>query len=463
MKTNQFLFAALTAAFLSVASFSASQVTIGGGDAPKAGVVLDLNSTTKGGLLLSNVELTALDVIPTTFPNASAISQTEKQALAGMVVYNTFDYLEPNGDGLYVWDGNKWNYIGGSDGMLAYTTISAPTCSSAVPSVSFFAYNLGADVARLHADYPGMSPAKQQIAYLATCAYDATDATVWGDLYQWGRIADGHEKRNSPTYQGPLYLASDVDGNGQPIAGKGKSEFIMAIDNTPNDWYELQNNNLWGNGRLVDYNFSSADGGAVPDGSGGYYQKPVKTVNDPCPSGWRVPTQDEWERLGNYGCGDPQNVTGRVPEGSTNMPATGQATTTRGSGNELTWVPVKGGKVSNGWANSAGNLGGYAVYKTDVWNAATTVSSGYFYNVTWSSTDKRLYDAAAPEPLLFLPTAGGRYHSDGTFEYVGEGGRYWSGSISDYSVRVMHIDLYNVNPSNYLYRGSGMSVRCVKE
>jgi uncharacterized protein (TIGR02145 family) len=115
MKTNLFLFAAFTAAFLSGASFSAAQVTIGGGDAPKAGTILDLNSTTKGGLVLSNVELTSLTAIPASFPNASAISNP--QLLAGMMVYNLNDFLAPNGVGIYIWDGNKWNYTGGSDGI----------------------------------------------------------------------------------------------------------------------------------------------------------------------------------------------------------------------------------------------------------------------------------------------------------------------------------------------------------
>ncbi|MDR1592509.1 MAG: hypothetical protein LBS16_06475, partial [Prevotellaceae bacterium] len=128
MKTNQFIFAALAAAFLSGANYAAAQVTIGGSDAPKAGTILDLNSTTKGGLLLSNVELKAVNAIPASFPNASAITDdAHKQALAGAMVWNTNDEFPLNGDGLYSWDGSKWIYIGGSDGVCIPTGVGTFT------------------------------------------------------------------------------------------------------------------------------------------------------------------------------------------------------------------------------------------------------------------------------------------------------------------------------------------------
>ncbi|MDR1591421.1 MAG: hypothetical protein LBS16_00840 [Prevotellaceae bacterium] len=122
MKTNLFLFAALTAAFLSVASFAAAQVTIGGSDLPKAGTIVDLNpqNGVKGGLALSNVSLTDLEKIPVgdnLFPGIDGTNDNVNSNLTGAIVWNTNDNLLINGDGLYLWDGNKWNYIGGSDGL----------------------------------------------------------------------------------------------------------------------------------------------------------------------------------------------------------------------------------------------------------------------------------------------------------------------------------------------------------
>ncbi|MDR1592706.1 MAG: LamG domain-containing protein [Prevotellaceae bacterium] len=108
MKLKTFLFAAFVAAFLSGANYAAAQVTMGGGDPPKAGTILDLNSTTKGGLLLSNVALTDLNTIPVGFPGINSsgdVNDDVKAKLTGAIVYN----IDPKFClGVYVWNGNKW-------------------------------------------------------------------------------------------------------------------------------------------------------------------------------------------------------------------------------------------------------------------------------------------------------------------------------------------------------------------
>lgn len=86
-------------------------------------------------------------------------------------------------------------------------------------------------------------------------AQSSTDALSYGDLYQWGRPADGHQKRNSAT----TWTASSTD---QP----GHSSFILVLSN-PEDWRSPQNNNLW---------------------------QGVNGVNNPCPPGYRLPTEAEW-------------------------------------------------------------------------------------------------------------------------------------------------------------------------
>ncbi|MDR1591525.1 MAG: fibrobacter succinogenes major paralogous domain-containing protein [Prevotellaceae bacterium] len=475
MKQKRFYSVAIVATFLSVATFSVAQVTIGGGEPPKAGTILDLNSTTKGGLQLSNVNILDLEKIPVgvnLFPGIISGSGGDTDdnlnaKLVGTIVWNLNNDLVPNGSGLYVWNGTKWDYFGGRDGLAVpppSVTISAPRCRSIyVPNVTFMHYNLGADTTKFNTgEYATLSHPKRQIRYLAVCDLDKVDY-VYGDIYQWGRKADGHEKRNSerfPTDNNQVEngAISDFDADGQPSAASGAVGKFIKHNKLPMDWRIPQKHDLWGNGESIDFNFGSAEGGSVPDSLGGFYQKPVKTVSDPCPVGWRIPTEDEFERLANYDCRpDTTSSLCKVPAGQ-KMPDTGHATTTRGAGNELTWVPVTGGKAGH-WANIVARSGGYAIYKTSVWNAAID-AGGYLNGVDWSSTTKRLYDAAAPEPLLFLPGAGSRNSKEGDINNSAT--FYWVSTVRDTGT-------YFANPSHYGFslgfldfRSYGFIVRCVK-
>jgi uncharacterized protein (TIGR02145 family) len=87
-------------------------------------------------------------------------------------------------------------------------------------------------------------------------ATSSTDAASYGDLYQWGRGTDGHEKRTSGTTT--TLATSDTPGHG---------DFITTWT-SPVDWRSPQNDNLW---------------------------QGVNGINNPCPSGYRLPTQAEWE------------------------------------------------------------------------------------------------------------------------------------------------------------------------
>lgn len=87
-------------------------------------------------------------------------------------------------------------------------------------------------------------------------ATSSTDSLAYGDLYQWGRAADGHQKRDSE-------ITSTLSDTDQP----GHESFIMSQD-PPYDWRSPQNNDLW---------------------------QGVNGINNPCPAGYRLPTQAEWE------------------------------------------------------------------------------------------------------------------------------------------------------------------------
>ena len=107
------LFLLLFFVVLGAVSISA-QVRIGGDAEPEKGAVLDLNASAPGdyvgGLLLPNVQLTALSSFPADFTSATEINDnpTLKTQLAGLLIYNTGGtYLS----GVYVWNGTEWKRL----------------------------------------------------------------------------------------------------------------------------------------------------------------------------------------------------------------------------------------------------------------------------------------------------------------------------------------------------------------
>lgn len=97
------------------------------------------------------------------------------------------------------------------------------------------------------------------------------DFANYGDLFQWGRKADGHQL---------IIRAGATDGD---MSGKNGTTTTLATSitpnhnqfvingNDPNDWLATQDSTLW---------------------------KGANLTNNPCPAGWRVATQGEWAAEG---------------------------------------------------------------------------------------------------------------------------------------------------------------------
>jgi uncharacterized protein (TIGR02145 family) len=85
-------------------------------------------------------------------------------------------------------------------------------------------------------------------------ATSVTDVNAYGDLYQWGRGSDGHQCRNSAT-------TSALSSSDQPA----NADFILSSV-SPYNWLVAENTNLW---------------------------QGVNGVNNPCPFGYRLPTESE--------------------------------------------------------------------------------------------------------------------------------------------------------------------------
>jgi hypothetical protein len=91
-----------TASAVPAKAAATPQVLIGSGTAPRAGAMLDLNSTTQG-VVLPNI---ALDTDLTQF----VLPDTDKASSQGMMIYNT-NTAVTGGKGVYVWMGTAWKKI----------------------------------------------------------------------------------------------------------------------------------------------------------------------------------------------------------------------------------------------------------------------------------------------------------------------------------------------------------------
>ena len=103
-------------------------------------------------------------------------------------------------------------------------------------------------------------------------ATNKNDYLAYGDLFQWGRAADGHEIINwtsassgSPLGS-PLYSTTSGPCNSVNTDTVPHSYFIKCNTHPYYDWRYPQNPNLW---------------------------QGVNGINNPCPTGWRLPTQEE--------------------------------------------------------------------------------------------------------------------------------------------------------------------------
>ena len=199
-------------AIIMIASYSlTAQVSINtDGNDPDASAMLDVKSTEKG-MLIPRMTQAEIEVI--TSP------------ANGLIVFSTTDDKFYS----YVLADIEWKEIAYGAGTI--TPIQSVT--NPITGETWMDRNLGA----------------------SQVATSSTDAAAYGDLYQWGRLTDGHESRTSST---TTTLSSTDD--------PGHGNFIL-VQSVPYDWRSPQNDNLW-------------------QGVGG--------TNNPCPSGFRLPTEAEW-------------------------------------------------------------------------------------------------------------------------------------------------------------------------
>jgi uncharacterized protein (TIGR02145 family) len=204
-------------------------------------------------LLITNTSYCQLKIgaIDSNSSAALEISSTEKGFLPPRMTNVQRDNISRPPDGLIIWcnncgrngelqvfNGTAWtNLAGGS------TSIAQILCSSEFTTI-----------VDIRNPFTGKTWMDRNLG-ASRRATNRSDQEAYGDLYQWGRRSDGHQCRTSTT-------TTVISSTAQPDHGN----FI--ISNTNNNWLNPSNTDLW-------------------QGENG--------INNPCPSGYRLPTEAEWQ------------------------------------------------------------------------------------------------------------------------------------------------------------------------
>lgn len=216
----------LFAVFMTISLISFAQVGIGV-TSPDASAILDIESSNKGFLP----------------PRLSAQERNDiSEPAQGLTIFNTTENCLQWHVG-----GNAWHNACGGNTYLEYpidtffcepeVTEIVEVTSSAIGGKVWMDRNLGAS---------------QE-------ANTSIDTDAYGDMYQWGRGADGHQCRTSllfSTFQATTAVPND------------NNDWDGLFINTYSNWLDTDNTSLW---------------------------QGVNGVNNPCPAGFRLPTRAEWE------------------------------------------------------------------------------------------------------------------------------------------------------------------------
>ncbi len=203
--------------------------TIIGSQFLMAQVSITIDGSSADGSAMMEVKSTDKGFLP------PRMTGSERDAISspatGLIVFCTD--CGDNGE-LQVYNGTEWtNMIGGE------ASVYTPNVTNPTTGEIWMDRNLGA----------------------SQVAASSTDSDAYGDLYQWGRAAEGHQIRTSGTTSTNATTAVPNDGN----AWDG---LFITEDSSPYDWLTPQDNTLW---------------------------QGVSGTNNPCPSGYRLPTVTEWD------------------------------------------------------------------------------------------------------------------------------------------------------------------------
>lgn len=156
-----------------------------------------------------------------------------------------------------------------------------------------------------------------------------------GSYYQWGRnVAFKYYEaaKGMPTVTGPLTMEEAMNAN-------NANKFIINV-NKPMNWTNEPDLALWNKGTE---------------------DEPVKSANDPCPDGWRVPTKSEWDKI-------MPEKTGLELANNDNFKLADGVFSIKGEGKTWLTLPLGGWIINNG---TVSDKMGIATY---YWTSTSSIS-----------------------------------------------------------------------------------------
>ncbi|MDH6316892.1 uncharacterized protein (TIGR02145 family) [Parabacteroides sp. PF5-5] len=304
---------------------------------------------------------------------------------------------------------------------IAEVAVGCGAKNNAGEWLSFMCFNLGATTLTIEAQKNHsmtFNPANESngLHY-----YIAGEENLYGDLYQWGRIGDGHEKRGASAG----FVAGQKNaGTNQVAYGEGptyESGNLIALQNYP--WRQVKRNTdhygkfilttseqnanwaynlsatqidrIWRSGRLA-----ANDPCAKIKEDGISYETyyPATNGTSGANTAWRTPSQDEWRSL------------------------------------------YKGGAIAGTPATATAN--------TWVWNSVN--GRGYEIKPDGETT------------TLFLPASGSRAATNGQLYNQGTGANYWTIGTIGTDAYMLSFNSSTVNSAGSGNRGQGCTLRCIK-
>jgi len=296
--------------------------------------------------------------------------------------------------------------------------------------ISFMCFNLGATrhaiADQQNIDLTFMEPNNSSSTHKMTSGEDA----LYGDLFQWGRIADGHEKRNKIPHgnDGSSNSTDNVVSWSDPTYEDGPQ-----ADNVYEYPYQQVSRGTSHYGKFIktaagsNYNWYGGSK-ALAIAVDMLWRESLFAPNDPC---------IKMMADGNY---SPWYPTGTIPE--------------NGEGTTAGWRLPQIGEWSAIFRAEGSGIYEDAMANTWRWYQKSTASTEGVKGV--------MIQPDGVTTTLFLPAAGFRLNN-GRLSNTAVAGYYWTSTVSGVNAQYLRFSATSAYPTGNTFRGYGFSLRCIKK